>query len=339
MMRRPAGLVLVGVGAFLLALVPLVRFYVQDQVVAAPRVHYQATRLEARDAWYFDTAELEMRTGVTLSARSIVRGDAHAVSGGALAVWDISTAVYDDDRDRQIDAQDYRFAFNRRTAELVSCCGAHVAGDTTVPFTGYGPVFPPADVRKRDYQLFDVTTRRSWPARFDGEERIQGLRTYRFVQEVAPTKVGQLESVPGGLLGLGPRSRNVNADRYYAAKTTVWVDPRTGTPVKHDEAIYTTVRTPNGRGGLATFAARLVTVPADQKRLVARADRNALVIEAVRTYVPVGAAGVGLLLVLVGAVVSLTGGSKAGRDQVGGAAPEGAGARDADSNALDRRAP
>ncbi|GAA2084288.1 DUF3068 domain-containing protein [Actinomadura alba] len=306
-MRRPAALGLVGVGVFFLALVPLLRFYVQDQVVAVPRNFYQATRLEARDASYFDTAELEMRTDVTLSARSTVLGDVRPVGGADVVVWDASTAVYDDDRDRQLEALDYRIAVNRRTSELVSCCGAHVAGDMGVRFAGYGLVLPPADVRKRDYQVFDVITRRPWPARFGGEERVQGLRTYRFVQEVGLTKVGELKALPGRFLGLGPRSGNVDVDRYYAARNTVWVDPRTGTPVKHEQVVQTTVRMPDGRGGLTASAARLVTVPADQKRLVARADRNALVIAAVRTYVPVGALSAGLLLVLTGGVVGLVG--------------------------------
>jgi hypothetical protein len=306
-MRRPAALGLVGVGAFLLALVPLLRFYVQDRVVAVPRNFYQATRLEARDASYFDTAELQMRTGVTLSARSTVLGDVRPVDGADVAVWDASTAVWDDDRDKQIEALDYRIAVDRRTSELVSCCGSHVAGDMGVRFAGYGPVFPPADVRRRDYEVFDVTTRRTWPARFDGEERIHGLRAYRFVQDVGPAKVAELKALPGRFLGLGLRSRNFDVDRYYAAKNVIWVDPRTGTPVKHDQTVQTTVRTPNGRGRLTASAARFVTVPAEQKRLVARADRNALLIAAVRMYVPAGALGAGLLLVLAGAVVGLIG--------------------------------
>ncbi|MBC6456830.1 DUF3068 domain-containing protein [Actinomadura sp. HBU206391] len=323
-MLRPPVLVLVGVGAFLLALVPLMRFYVQDQVVAAPRNFYQTTRLEARDAAYFDTAALQMRTGVTLSARSSVGGDVGAAVDGDLAVWDTSTAVFDVDREMQIEALDYRLAFDRRTAELVNCCGAHVAGDGGVRFSGLGPIFPPADVRKREYQVFDVTTRRPWPARFDGEERIQGLRTYRFVQEIGPTQVAALDSFSGRLLGLGPRSGNVKAERTYAATITSWVDPRTGTPVKHDEMIRATVQTPDGRGRLTALNARLVTVAADQKSLVARADRDAMVIAAVTAYVPVGALSVGILLVLAGAATGLGGAAKALRGRVAAPPPDAA---------------
>ncbi|MCW2898018.1 MAG: hypothetical protein JWO67_283 [Streptosporangiaceae bacterium] len=306
-MPRSVGLVLVGVGAFVLALAPLLRFYVAGQVIAAPRNYYQSTRLEARNASYFDPAELKLRTGVTLMARTNVRGDVEGVSDPKIAVWDSSTAIFDLDRNKPIEAQDYRIAFDRRTSRLVACCGAHVSGDTSVRFSGYGLMFPVAGVRKRDYPFFDVTMRRAVPMRFAGEDRVKGLKTYRFVQEIEPAKVARVASIPGRLLGLGAKSGNVEADRYYSAKTTVWVDPRTGIPVKHLRALRTTVRTPDGKGTLTTASADLLTVDADQRKLVDEANRNALMVGALRTYGPVAALGSGLILLLAGGVIAVRG--------------------------------
>ncbi|MBG6086780.1 DUF3068 domain-containing protein [Actinomadura viridis] len=314
-MRRPAGLILVCLGAFFLTLAPLVRFYVADRVVLAPLNRYQVTRLKAEKATYFDAATLKTRKGVSLEATNTVRGDVRANGGDdRIAVWDSSTNIVDTaNPDKPIQIQGYRMAFDRRTSVLVNCCGSNADGDTKVRMTGYGLLFPLANVRRRDYPFYDMTTRQSVPMRYQGEERVRGMRAYRFVQKVPNTKTAALDTkVPGRMLGLGARSRDQKVDRYSEATITVWVDPRTGIPVKHRQTIHSTVRTPDGRGRMTVAKADLVTVEASQKALVAMADASALKIGAVRTYVPVGSAGLGLFLLLTGAITGLGGGRRRG---------------------------
>ncbi|GAA2622834.1 DUF3068 domain-containing protein [Actinomadura fulvescens] len=304
-MRRNLGLVLIVFGAFFLALVPLVRFYVADQLVRAPLNRYQRTQLEAPNASYFDTATLKLRKNVTLVAENTVRGDVRANNGdNDIAVWDSSTNIFDKAHpDKMIEVQGYRIAFDRRSSELVNCCGTNIGGDTNVRMTGYGLLFPVANVEKRDYPFFDMTTRREVPMRFEAEERVQGVKAYRFTRRVPVTLTQKVNfKMPGEWLGLGKKSPSQKVDRYFESTITQWVDPRTGVPIKVRQAIHSFVQTPDGRGRMTVASADLRTTEQGEKSLVEQADEHAFLIAGVRVYVPVGALLLGLLLVVLGVV-------------------------------------
>ncbi|WP_242903339.1 DUF3068 domain-containing protein [Actinomadura terrae] len=309
-MRRSVGLVLVAVGAFFLTLAPLVRYYVADRVALAPLNRFQTTRSEASNAAYYDGAMLKLRDGVSLVAITTVRGDVRANGGDdRIAVWDSTTHVYDNAAPgRPVQIQGHRFAFDRRTARLVTCCGANADGDDTVRMSGYGPLFPGTGVHRRDYPFFDMPTRRLAPMRFDGVEDVRGLTAYRFTQHVPPTRTAALDTrVPARLLGLGGADRDV--DRFTEADNTVWVDPRTGIPVKHRESVRATLQTPDGKGRMVATRADFVTVPKDQQALVDTANATAFRIALVRAYVPAGAVVLGLVLLLVGGYYGLVRGA------------------------------
>ncbi|WP_433227614.1 DUF3068 domain-containing protein [Actinomadura formosensis] len=307
-MRRPIGLVLIGLGAFFLTLAPLVRFYVADQVVVAPLNRYQVTLLESKDSTYFDQADLKFKTGVTLLAKNTVRGDVRANEGNDdIAVWDSTTNIYDEAKpDKPVQIQGYRIAFDRRTSVLVNCCGVNVDGDNSVRMSGYGLLFPLANVRKRDYPFFDMTTKQAAPMQFNAVEKVQGLTAYRFTQTIPLTKTAALDTkLPPRMLGLPDDAGNQKVDRYTEAYNTVWVDPRTGIPVKHRQNIRSTVRTPDGKGSMIVAQADLITVDKDQKGLVELADDNALQIDLVRGYIPAGSILFGLILLFVGGFLGL----------------------------------
>ncbi|REE98516.1 DUF3068 domain-containing protein [Thermomonospora umbrina] len=305
-MPRQLGLVLVGVGAFLLALAPLVRFYVTGQVVKAPLNFYQTTELEAQNAEYFDLATRAVRKGITLAAVNTVRGDTRANLGDdGIAVWDSITEIYDKERKKQVDFQTHRIAFDRRTSELVNCCGTHVGGDTKIRFSGYGLLFPLANVQRQDYPMFDVSTRRTLPMRYQGEEDVHGLSAYKFVQRIPILKTDKIDLKPtGAMLGIpNAKNRQFKVDRYFAATNTVWVDPRTGIPVKHEQSIQSSVQTEDGRGRMIVAQARLVTVDRDQRRNIDTADGYALRMSLVKTIIPAVALLGGLALLGAGALI------------------------------------
>ncbi|WP_433464312.1 DUF3068 domain-containing protein [Spirillospora sp. CA-128828] len=302
-MRRPVGLVLIGLGAFFLTLAPLVRFYVADQVVVAPLNRYQVTNLESKGSTYFDQAGLKLKTGVTLLAKNTVRGDVRANEGDDdIAVWDSTTNIYDQaDPDKPIQIQGFRIAFDRRTGLLTNCCGTNVDGDNTVRMSGYGLLFPLGNVGKRDYPFFDMTTKQSAPMQFNAVEKVHGLTTYRFTQTIPLTKTAALDAkLPAKMLGLPEDAGDQKVDRYTEAYNTVWVDPRTGIPVKHRENVRSTVRTPDGKGSMIVAQADLITVDKDQRGLVDTADSTALQIDLVRSYLPGAAIFLGLILLFVG---------------------------------------
>jgi hypothetical protein len=67
---------------------------------------------------------------------------------------------------------------------------------------------------------------------FDGEDEIDGMTVYRFVQTIEPTVVSQLE-VPGSLAGSAAPS--IEADRTYANTRTLWIEPETGVIIRGQE--------------------------------------------------------------------------------------------------------
>ncbi|MER6809383.1 DUF3068 domain-containing protein [Spirillospora sp. NPDC000708] len=308
-MRRPVvGLILIGLGAFFLALAPMVRFYVADQVVQAPLNRYQVTRLESPNSTYFDQSDLKLKNGVTLRANNTIRGDVRANGGNnKIAVWDSTTDIYDQAKpDTPVQIQKFRIAFDRRTGVLVNCCGANVEGDSTVRMSGYGLLFPIGNVQKRDYPFFDMTTKQQAPMQYGGVERVHGLATYRFTQHIPLTKTAALDTkMPASMLGLPADKGNQKADRYTEAYNTMWVDPRTGIPVKQRENIRSWVQTPDGKGKMIVAQADLITLDKDQRGLVSMADKTALQIDLVRSYIPAGAVFVGLVLLLAGGLLGL----------------------------------
>ncbi|TDB91548.1 DUF3068 domain-containing protein, partial [Actinomadura sp. 7K534] len=311
-MRRPIGLLLIGLGAFFLTLAPLVRFYVAEQVIVAPLNRYQVTLLESENATYFDQADLKTKTGVTLQAKSTVRGDVRANEGDDdIAVWDSTTNIYDaDNPDNPIQIQAYRLAFDRRTSVLTDCCGTNVDGDSGVRMAGsYGLLLPLGNVEKKDYPVFDTTTKQIAPMEFNAVEKVHGLTTYRFTQTIPLTKTAEMDTkLPAKMLGLPDDAGDQKVARYTEAYNTVWVDPRTGVPVKHRRNIRSTVQTEDGKGKMIAAQADLITVDKDQKAAVDVANSTALKINMVRSFIPGGAILIGLTLLFVGGFLGLAGG-------------------------------
>ncbi|TDD72547.1 DUF3068 domain-containing protein, partial [Actinomadura darangshiensis] len=308
-MRRPVGLVLIGLGAFFLTLAPLVRFYVADQVIVAPLNQYQVTNLESKNSTYFDQASLKVKTGVTLLAKNTVRGDVRANEGNDdIAVWDSTTNIYDQaNPDKPVQIQGFRIAFDRHTSVLVNCCGVHVDGDNGVRMSGYGLLFPLANVKKRDYPVYDTTTKQTALMRFGAVEKVHGLTAYRFTQTIPLTKTAALDAkLPAKMLGLPEDAGNQKVDRYTEAYNTVWVDPRTGIPVKQRKNIRSTVRTPDGKGQMIVAQADLVTLAKDEKAMVDTANGKALEIDLVRSYLPGGAIFLGLVLLFAGGYLAMS---------------------------------
>jgi len=101
--------------------------------------------------------------GKLLTYTLTIRGDPGA-STGTTAVWDSFAALADRRRGVQVNSTYQRSVFNRRTGQLLDCCGAAVNDDTRVRQDGIGP-FWPIGVRKATYQVFDVNAASAWPAR------------------------------------------------------------------------------------------------------------------------------------------------------------------------------
>ena len=97
-----------------------------------------------------------------MEATYTIKGDASKGSSST-AVWNEYSYVYDLTNHQVVQQTTRTFAFDRRTAQLVNCCGASVNGDTSVRQTGVvGDVFP-IGTQKQTYQVFDTTLNRTVP--------------------------------------------------------------------------------------------------------------------------------------------------------------------------------
>jgi hypothetical protein len=315
--RRKLGLVLIGVGAFLIALAPLIRFYVARQLVAAPLNVYEKTTLRADNATYLDTSKWVIQKGATVTATNTTRGDVRA-GDGKIAVWDSFTSIEDTTTKAKIETQAQRAVFDRRTAELRNGRGAAVGTDTTVRQTGVG-LFWPIDVKRKSYPYFDVTTKRTWPMNYEGEEKVAGITTYRFVQQIPATVTDSIKpGVPASLFAMPPaqlakipgydkKNNAVAVDRVFQGTVTAWVDPRTGAPVNQEQKVTQTLRTSDGVDRLVVADLDLKMTPESQKSLVHTSNGYATQIALVRTIVPYGGGALGIVLVVLGLALAFTG--------------------------------
>ncbi|AFP36791.1 Conserved membrane protein [Mycolicibacterium smegmatis MC2 155] len=114
----------------------------------------------------------------------------------------------------------------------------------------------PFDTEKKTYPFFDPIAQKAFDANYDGEEDVNGLTTYRFVQNVGYDADGKLAdpikysslyeddadasvTARAEVWGVpGEPDESITMDRFYAASRTFWVDPVSGTIVKSEEHGY-----------------------------------------------------------------------------------------------------
>ncbi|OLT31139.1 hypothetical protein BJF79_09100 [Actinomadura sp. CNU-125] len=314
-MRSAAVVILAGFGVFLLVTGVLVREYVAPALVRAPTDIYKVQRLRAENASYFDAGKLQVRTGANVTATATVRGDV-AASDHDVAVWDMTTVIQDLDRGYLIDIATRRLAFDRRTGELVDCCGAAVQGDTSVRQSGLG-VFWPMDVERRAYPMFDVQTRRAWPAEFKGVEEVHGVEAYRFEVHVPQTKIAvETPDVPAKLLGLDGDAA-VPVDRYYQGESVIWVDPRTGAPVDQRQKVHSMLKAKSGPGSLVVADLEMRMAPDAGASPADTANDAAARVRLVETIVPLAMAVLGAVLLAAGILIDRRGQERGPRRRQG----------------------
>jgi len=299
---RIVGLILSGVGAFFVVLALLLRFYVPGQVVKFPLNEYQIAVLHATNAIYFSAAKLRIISGIPVTATNTLRGDVIAGSGST-AVWDEFTVVRDDANNVNFDYTILRGPFDRRTGEMVNCCGAALNAKPT-HMSGQGYVWP-FGAQKKTYMVFDTTLARAMPATYAGTATVDGLSTYRYVEQVAPSQSGS-QTLPGVLVGMKDQP-SVTLPEYYQATNTFWVDPVTGGPVSVEGNETLTLRDSSGATRLVLFNADLKFTPQSIKSFVDNDVRGKNKINLVTNILPLVLLIVGVILLAAGIVLGVLG--------------------------------
>ncbi|TDV41764.1 DUF3068 domain-containing protein [Actinophytocola oryzae] len=243
-MRRVVGFVLLGLGVFAVALGLLLRFYAFPQLAKVPLDNETLSVAEGVDitALVVESEDgvpvPEVRDHLSLKSTTYVTGDLtkpEVRSDGDVAVYVEAIRTEDQASHIVVNASVRSLCFDRHTGEAVAPCeGQYIetqqgeretANRNTVQQPGLSFKFP-FGAEQHDYGFYDLQVRKAVTAKFDGEDTVQGLDTYRYVMQVGNTKIGERE-VPGSLVGL-PEEPLVKASLYYTGKRTLWVEPVTG---------------------------------------------------------------------------------------------------------------
>lgn len=239
---RKLSLALIAIGAFLIVMGPMVRYYAYPRLAVAPANQVSDTGLEAENATIFDIGSLsEITTDLTISVRTI--GDASTPDKypGSVTYVNSTSTVSADGVMRSRDVE--RMTFDETSGEATKgvdddFISAEEGVDTPVTHTGLLAKFP-FNTQKKTYDFWDSTMRDSNPIKYTGTTKIEGMTVYEFQQTIAPTQVGEME-VPISLLGL-PGEENVTGQEMYSVDRALWVEPETGVIIKREEAQLSTL--------------------------------------------------------------------------------------------------
>ena len=161
-MRRRVGLVLAGLGTCLIVFAVLMPTWVSSKVLKFPLNEYATATLTASNVSYFSPTKLTELTGVNMEATYTIKGNA-AAGSSSTAVWNQFIYVYDQTNKLPFQTMTRTMAFDRRTAQLINCCGANVNGDSSVEQSGIvGYVFP-IGTQQQTYDVFDTNLNKPMP--------------------------------------------------------------------------------------------------------------------------------------------------------------------------------
>jgi hypothetical protein len=296
-MRRVAGLALAGLGGFLVVAALLFPTLVVNSILKFPLNEFETATLTGTNVSYFSPKLLTEETGVTVRAAYTIKGDAKYGGTSSTAVWDEFQYSYDVTNGQVQAIATRRAAFDRRTAQLVNCCGANVNG-TKVKESGIvGWVFP-FNTQQHAYQVFDTTLGKPMPFVYSGTDTTDGVQTYKFVEDVPATQFATL-TVPGSFVGSSASS--IAAPEFYQTHVVYWVDPETGALLNVNNFEELTIRNPaTGVTGLVLYKGDLAMTPSSLQTIVNldKNGRNELFL--LNTLLPI-------LLGIIGAVVIVIG--------------------------------
>jgi hypothetical protein len=300
-MRRIIGLILAGLGAFLIIAALLLPTYIAGQVVKFPINTYVVTTLLGPNASYFSPSLVRPVSGATMRVTDTVKGDG-AASTSSTAVWNEFTYLYDVTNAKVFQYSSRRAAFDRRTGQLVDCCGAHVGGNTSIHQTGLSGYVWPIGAEPRTYDVFDTTLNRPMPYTYAGMSAIHGITVYRFVERVSHTRAGS-QTLPGSLVGR-PGQASVTLPEYYTATNIDYVDPQTGAILNVTETQKLTLEDATGTQRLLLFNGTLAMTPQSVQAAVNldQSGRDKLIL--LKVILPIAAGVVGLAALVAGILLA-----------------------------------
>lgn len=289
-MRRVIALVLVAAGCFLIVVAGTVKFWVADQLATLP-INLYLTLQMTGEATYLDSASGKMVTSDVTSTVTL-RGDVKA-SSDEVAVVDMSTLL-ETNSGKMLQVTTERVALDRKDAHTVNCCEESV-NDSPVKHEGWGAVFP-SGTKKQDYPLWDSGSKRAYPAQYKSTTKISGHENYVFKYEVAPYQVSSQVGA-GKLVG---ESADFAVPVWASSRIDYWIEPTTGQAMKMAVHFETTMRNSQNKDVVTALTSDLATAETGDDSPIASTESQLQLMRALRVWAPLGAATLGLVLIVVG---------------------------------------
>ncbi|MGH3189430.1 MAG: porin PorA family protein [Streptosporangiaceae bacterium] len=276
---------LVGLGSFLIVMALALPSYVLGQVIKFPLSRSETVTLTGTGMSYFSPARDAEVTGADIRATDTVTGDP-ADGSSSVAAWSELSYVYDTTNNELVQVSTRTFGFDRRTAQLVRCRCANVDGNSAIAQAGLaGPVFP-IGAKPTTYDVFDTALDRPEPFGYGGTADVDGIETYRFVENVPPTR-----------LGYSPLSST--QPEYATIRRVYLVDPATGM-VLSVNSYQKSYLTGPATGALTAvlYGGDLQETPASVRAMVRldAAERNKISLLRIVLPIALGAAGAAALI-------------------------------------------
>jgi len=177
-----------------------------------------------------------------------------------------------------------------------------------MPYEGLFYKFP-FDTQKKTYKWWDGTIQKATPVKYVGEGKVKGMKVYKFVQTIAPTKTGTID-VPGSLVGSDEDT--VAADQIYSEVRTFSIEPTTGAPFGVVDTQDTYLEVDGVRKATLTKASLKMTDETVQA-LIDEYGAKVPLLKAVKTWIPVGGTVLGLVLIGLGVMSRRDSGSAGAR--------------------------
>lgn len=291
-MRRAVGLVLLGLGIFLLVLAPVLKWYVYPELAKLP-LDQNGGSVAVGVGTYYDPAAGEVK-GANLVATRSVRGDvpASVKDGDDTVVWNTFTRIERLEDSHLVNARPDRVAMDRRTAMAKNCCGG------LPDRKGLTYTFP-IGTEKKTYPYFDISLAKDFPAKYVGTETLKGLSVYHFKVIIDAQQLGEPRTVPGALVGDSSKP-SVSATVYYASTRDIWVEPTSGVIIKGSDQILQTLRTDGAADKATLLDATLIFDDKTQTKQADTAGESRTQLNMLGLYGPLLCLLFGVLLLIGG---------------------------------------
>jgi hypothetical protein len=316
MSKRAVGVLLFGTGSFLLVMAFGLPFVVAPALTKIPfDLGPTLIVTEASDATFVqakavgETQSIEVQHA-DLRSKAMVRPDARATARltGDLAdrtvVWNVFQMTKRVDNDEVINAYETRIALDRTSGAAADWSGQCLADEAfekcvqgNVRYSGHLYQFP-FNTEKRTHLYYDSDLGHALPMYYRGTETVRGIEVYKFEQVIEDEQLkAKPENVNSLLHRFAPTA--TSARMMYTCRRTVWVEPLTGVMVRVEDVQHRTFVPDVGEPTVLFDGAFRFSAQTEQE-ISDRARTGRLQIRALRLYVPIGLALLGIGCLVLG---------------------------------------